>query len=288
MPHSAGGLLDDMRRYGYDLTQMSASRTAVAAFTATYPVFRVEDFVAAHADAGARSPSTSLTLLKRGVASGRYLHVRRGLYAVVPPGVAPERAEVDPFLLAGAHTPDAVVAFHAALELHGRAYSTWSRLHVWTHRRSKPWMWRGVEILPVLDTAERAADPGTVTRPHAGGMVRVTTLERTLVDVLDQPDKGGGWEEILRSAAMIEFIDVDAVVADALARGRALTAARVGWVLGLRREAWHVGEEVLAALRARRPATPSYLDASRTPGRLDPAWNLIVPAPLAGVTEDVP
>ncbi len=277
-----------MRRYGYDLTQMSASRTAVAAFTATHPVFRVEDFVRTHAEAGQRSASTSLTLLKRGVASGRYLHLRRGLYAVVPPGVAPERAEVDPFLLACALTPDAVVAFHAALELHGRAYSTWNRLHVWAHHRSKPWTWRGVEIIPVLQTAEGATGPGTVTRPHAGGVVRVTTLERTLVDVLDQPDKGGGWEEILRSVAMIEFVDVGAVVADALARGRALTAARVGWVLGLRREAWHVEEGVLAALQARRPATPTYLDASRSPGRLDPAWNLIVPAPLAGVAEEVP
>ena len=288
MPHRGGAKLDDVRRYGYNSTQMSASRTAVAAFAATHPVFRVEDFVAAYAGAGERSPSTSLTLLKRGVASGRFLHLRRGLYAVVPPGVEPERAAVDPFLLACAHTPDAVAAFHAALELHGRAYSTWSRVHVWTRHRSKPWAWRGVEIIPVLETMESATGPGTAMLPHAGGVVRVTTLERTLVDVLDQPDKGGGWEEILRSVAMIEFVDVDAVVADALARGRALTAARVGWVLGLRREAWHVEEEALAALRARRPTTPSYLDASRSPGRLDPTWNLIVPAPLAGVTEQVP
>jgi predicted transcriptional regulator of viral defense system len=277
-----------MRCYGSYLTLMSASRTAVTTFTATHPVFRVEDFVAAHAGAGERSPSTSLTLLKRGVVSGRYLHLRRGLYAVVPPGVAPERAVVDPFLLACAHTPDAVVAFHAALELHGRAYSSWSRVHVWTRHRSKPWTWREVEIVPVLDAAEGSPGAGTATQPHAGGVVRVTTLERTLVDVLDQPDKGGGWEEILRSVAMIEFVDLDAVVSDAISRGRALTAARVGWVLGLRRHAWHVGEEVLAALRARRPATPSYLDTSRSPGRLDHTWNLIVPAPLVGVTEEVP
>lgn len=277
-----------MRRYGYNLTQMSASRKAVDAFTATHPVFRVEDFVAAHAGAGDRSPATSLTLLKRGVATGRYLHLRRGLYAVVPPGVDPERAEVDPFLLAGVHTSDAVLAFHAALELHGRAYSTWSRLHVWTHHRSKPWTWRGVEIVPVIAVGQGPTLPGTLIRPHAGGTVRVTTVERTLVDVLDQPDKGGGWEEILRSVAMIEFVDVDAVVNDVLIRGRALTAARVGWVLGLRRDAWHVEEGHLAALQARRPATPTYLDSSRTPGRLDRTWNLIVPGPLAGVTQEVP
>jgi predicted transcriptional regulator of viral defense system len=280
--------MDATRRYGYDLTQMSASRTAVAAFLATHPVFRVDDFVAAHAGAGDRSPATSLTLLKRGVAAGRYLHLRRGLYAVVPPGVDPERADVDRFLLASAHTDDAVIAFHAALELHGRAYSAWSRVHVWTHHRSKPWSWRGVEVVPVLADGRGAAWTGVTTHLHAAGTVRVTTLEHTVVDVLDQPDKGGGWEEILRSVAMIEFVDVDAVVADALSRRRALTAARVGWVLALRQAAWHVEEGHLGALQARRPDTPTYLDSSRTPGRLDRKWNLIVPGPLANVTEEVP
>lgn len=281
--------MDDARRYGYHSTQMSAYRTAAAAFTATHPVFRVEDFVDAHAGAGGQSRATSLTLLKRGVASGRYLHLRRGLYAVVPPGVEPERAEVDPFLLASVHTPDAVVAFHAALELHGRAYSTWSRLHVWTRHRSKPWTWRGMEIVPVLDTGEGGTSvPGTVTHAHAGGLVRVTSVERTLVDVLDQPDKGGGWEEILRSLAMVEFVDVDAVVADVIARGSALTAARVGWVLALRQVEWHVEAAQLAALREKRPGSPTYLDSSRIPGRLDGEWNLIVPARLAGLLVDVP
>lgn len=228
-----------------------------------------------------RSPATSLTLLKRGVAIGRYLHLRRGLYAVVPPGVEPERAEVDPFLLASVHTPDAVVAFHAALALHGRSYSTWSRLHVWTRHRSKPWTRRGVEIVPVLAEGDaEAVLPGSVMRAHAGGVVRVTTVERTLVDVLDQPDKGGGWEEILRSIAMIEFVDVEAVVTDAIARGRALASARVGWVLARRQMEWHVEAGQLAALQERRPASPTYLDSSRTPGRLDGSWNLIIPETL--------
>ena len=203
----------------------------------------------------------------------------------------PERAEVDPFLIASAHAPDAVLAFHAALELHGRAYSTWSRLHVWTHRRSKPWTCRGIEIVPVLaaETLDRTAGlPGTVTRAHAGGVVRVTTLERTLVDVLDQPEKGGSWEEILRSLAMVEFIDVEAVVADSLSRGRALTVARVGWVLQQRAADWYVGPGDLAALRHRRPTSAAYLDSGRAPGRLDAAWNLIIPEHLSAIFAEIP
>jgi predicted transcriptional regulator of viral defense system len=263
---------------------MSASRTRVAAFFATHPVFRVEDFVRVHAHAGDRSPATSVTLLKHAVADGRLIRLRRGLYAVVPPGLAPERTPVDRFLLAAAHTPDAVIGFHAALDLHGRAWSVWNRFHVWTEHRAKPWVWRDAEIVPVLVPAHLRGTPmvaeGVIERHHAGSTLRVTTLERTLVDILDQPDKGGAWEEIERSLSMIELIDVDAVVAYTLRLDRALTAARVGWFLEHRQHDWRVDDVHLSALRAHRPTSPTYLDARRTPGRLDPAWNLIVPEDL--------
>ena len=51
----------------------------------------------------------------------------------------------------------------------------------------------------------------TTEVPHAGEQARVTTLERTLADVLDKPDKSGGWEEIWRSLEMAEFFDLDVI-----------------------------------------------------------------------------
>jgi hypothetical protein len=35
---------------------------------------------------------------------------------------------------------------------------------------------------------------GVVERPHAGDVFRVTTVERSFVDVLDAPERRGGWE----------------------------------------------------------------------------------------------
>lgn len=74
----------------------------------------------------------------------------------------------------------------------------------------------------------------------------------------------------------------------ALARGRALTAARVGWVLSQRAADWHVENGHLAALREHRPVTPTYLDFARVAGRLDGAWNLIVPENLPAMLAEVP
>ena len=107
--------------------------------------------------------------------------------------------------------------------------------------------------------------------------MRVTTIERALVDVLDAPQKGGGWEEIWRSLEMVEFFDLDAVIDYTSQLGSSLTAARVGFFLEEHRESLMVEDGHLEALRKMAPNAPRYLDRKREPGRLVSPWNLIVP-----------
>jgi predicted transcriptional regulator of viral defense system len=118
---------------------------------------------------------------------------------------------------------------------------------------------------------------GIVSEAYAGGEVRVTTLERTLVDVRDAPDLGGGWEEIWRSLEMVEYFDLDAVVAYALELGSALTIARLGFFLEQHRDGLFVEDRHLAPLQEHAPKQPRYLDKTREHGRLVKPWNLVVP-----------
>ena len=250
-------------------------------YFAEHPVFRVEDFQRVHADEGGRSRQTTASLLKQHLAAGNLVRPRRGLYATVPRGVAAADAVVDGFLLATQHAPDAMLAYHAALQFHGRVYTPWSRYHVLSAGRSRPWSWRGVEVVPVLvPTAVRALPGwggGVEERRHAGGVVRVTTLERALVDVLHRPALAGGWEEIWRSLEQVEFFDLDAVVAYALRLGAAVTVARVGFFLEQHRETLMVEERYLATLQAQAPSGPCYLDPGQEQGRWFERWNLVVP-----------
>ncbi|MFG1690539.1 transcriptional regulator [Gemmatimonadota bacterium] len=250
-------------------------------YFAAHPVFRYEDFVAAHGASGLRSKQASAASLKQHVAAGNLLHVRRGLYATVPRGVDSHAWSPDPHLVASKLVDDAALAYHAALQFHGRAYSVWSRFHYLTRKRSRPFYFRGTVFIPVQTPVAIRNRPepgvGVRTMPYMGGEVRVTTLERALVDVFDAPDKGGGWEEIWRSLQMVEFFDLDAVVNYASLLGSAVTAARVGFFLEQHRETLMVEEQHLEALRELTPGQPRYFDAARDPGRLISPWNLIVP-----------
>jgi predicted transcriptional regulator of viral defense system len=215
--------------------------------------FTRAEFDAAPASSAHRSQRTTDSLLRRYVANGRLLRLRAGLYAVVPRGADAATAPVDPYLVATKLAPDATVAYHAALQFWGKAYSVWQRFHFVTETSTRALRFRGLEFVPVklplplrqLPTSERYV----TEQRHAGGVVRVTTLERTLVDVLDAPGNAGGWEEVWRSLEMFEFFDLDAVISYAVKLGSALTAARVGFFLG-----GHQGCDARLAARACRAA----------------------------------
>jgi hypothetical protein len=117
---------------------------------------------------------------------------------------------------------------------------------------------------------------------------RVTTLERTLVDVLDRPDLAGGLEEVWRFLSSVPLFDLNVVVNYVRLCGQATLAAKVGFFLERRQAALGVPRTVLERLRRMRPKQPHYLDR-KLGGRMAPGWNLMVPAPvLAGEWERVP
>ena len=107
--------------------------------------------------------------------------------------------------------------------------------------------------------------------------MRVASLERTLVDVLNRPRYPGGWEEVWRSLESVAFFDLDRVVQYALLQDNATTVARVGFFLEQHRDVLVVDETHLARLRHHRPRRPHHLDRSKRGGRLPPDWNLMVP-----------
>jgi len=251
-------------------------------YFATHPLFRFEDFASAHREGEARKPVASQAVLRQHVRAGHLLHVRRGLYAVVPRGTLAEDLQVDPFLLASRLAPDAVIAYHAALQLHGRAHSLSRRVTYLTCTRAKPFEFHGGEFVPVpvRPSLRRLPDlgGGFVDVRRNGLPVRVTTLERTLVDVLDAPRHGGGCEEIWRSLESVEFFDVDAVTDYALKLGSAVTVAKVGFFLEQHREELMLEESHLALLQEHAPSQPMYLERGRREsGKLLARWNLVVP-----------
>lgn len=216
--------------------------------------------------------------------SGRLLRVRRGLYAVVPPGSDPQTAPVDPYLVAAKLAPDTVLAYHTALEVHGKAHSVFERFFCQSNKLQRPTNFRSYRFECVLFPKPlREAHQqhfATTTLERSGVEVRVASLERTLVDLLDRPELGGGWEEIWRSLEGVEYFDLDLVVACVELLGNRTTAAKAGYYLQQHAEALMIEDRQLDPLRELRPQQPHYLQRGKS-GTLVRDWNLVVPPSLA-------
>ena len=253
------------------------------AFFRNHPVFTGEELATHLAAAGQVRARTQESLLAYHTKADRLVRVRRGLYAVIPLGANRDSYPIDPYLVAAKLTPDAVLSHHTALEFHGRAYSAWQHFFYLADRPLEPVTFRSHVFRGSRfpDALVRSGNQlfGVLTAERAGMSLKVASLERTLVDVLDRPDLAGGWEEIWRSLESIEFFDLDKAVEYALLLENATTVAKVGFFLDQHREGLMVEDRHLKALRNRRPRKPHYLDRSkREVGSLVSDWNLIVPA----------
>lgn len=250
-------------------------------FFARHPVFTHEEFASFLDAEGSRSLKTQEALLAYHVKTGRILRVRRGLYASVSFGASPDTFPVDTFLLAGKMAEDAVIAYHTALEFHGKAHSVQERLVFLTSRAIRPVNFRGYEFrgvrFPNSLVKENQQFFAVDTAERTGLTLRVTSLERTLVDILDRPDLGGGWEEIWRSLESVEFFDTDKVVDYTLLLDNASTAAKVGLYLEQHQKDLMVDDAHLDRLRQHTPKQPTYM-ARNSKGRLVKKWNLVVPS----------
>jgi predicted transcriptional regulator of viral defense system len=251
-------------------------------FLRTHPVFTAKELTEYLARQKARSKWTEKALLAYHLKKKHIARVRRGLYTTVPPGSKTGTPLIDSYLLASRMAQDAVLAYHTALEFHGRAYSTFQNFYYLTNSSARVVVYRGNRFQPVKFPRRLREHGktlfGVLDRERSGLSLRVTSLERTLVDTLDRPDLCGGWEEVWRSLESVEFFDLDQIVEYSLLLANATTIAKVGFFLEQHKQALMVEESHLRRLREHRPRSPHYAArGDKRPVQLSSQWNLILP-----------
>jgi predicted transcriptional regulator of viral defense system len=236
-----------------------------------FPVFTFEGFREAHAATGADVGTTS-SLLAYHLAQQHLSRLRRGLFAVTG-------AECDPFVLASLLTADGVIAYDGALAFHELAKFDDS-ISILSHARMRPWVFDdlGFRTVAPPNTLKKSQALVSQVEQHLHGNheLRVTSVERTLVDALDRLDLvAQPWSVVIAFRAA-RRLDAAALVDHALSLDHAITAARLGSVL----EALSLGTRAqLQRLEDASPDSPTYFDASTRleQNAFGPRWNLVVP-----------
>lgn len=247
-----------------------------------HPVFRHEEFTRFKAIQNTTNPTSVKTALAYYVKVGRIKLIRRELYAVVPPNQSVDNMLIDPYLIAGKATEDAVIGYHSALELLGVAYSNFSQLTYITQQKSKPFdydaHWYQSVTVPLVLQKNQSDDIYIDTVNRQGIDIRVTNAARTFVDALDRIELCGGWEEVCRSITNLVVFNIDQVIGYCLMFNNARLNAKVGYFLSQRQGAFIVTKEQLAPLLANKPKVAQYISGKdHEQHQLVNPWNIYLP-----------
>ena len=254
----------------------------ITSFFETHPIFRFEEFAQFMQAQGTERTASVRQLLSYYHKTGRLVHLRKSLYAVKPISVAEQDFWIDPYLIAAKATLDAILGYHTALELHNLAYTTFEELIFLTVQAAKPFAYQSQRFRPVCFPQSLVVSDQTNNNVEViqrqGVSIKVTTLERTIVDILERPDLGGGWEEVWRSLDHVLHFDPEKLIEYTLSLNNATTVAKVGFFLDQRPEHLKVDSSYIAKLLPHIPKQKHYLNRSqRTKGKYIKKWHLIVP-----------
>ena len=216
---------------------------------------------------------------------GRLRRLTRGLYAVTPIGTDARTFLPDPYLVAAALRPDAILSHHSALDLLGHAHSVFHQFPYFTGHPRRTLRVDGFEWPAVPHPAplvrKRRTEFGVVQLDRRGQLLRLTGPERTLVDGFAAPWWVGGLDELVESAAGFRDLDLDLLNAYLKLLDRRVLDAATGWFLERHPEVSSDVGGLLTKLEKRRPQQPLYLGGRRAGGHLQRRWNILVPPSLA-------
>ena len=263
--------------------QKSASKTTRPgshAFFSAHPVFRREEYARA---VGHRPDDRVVSsMLTQHLKAGNIRRIARGVFAAVPAHAKASGWATDRFLAASRLKPDAVIAYHSALELHGAAYTDMPDVQAITGGEPTVFGTPDFSCRFVKEPAGFVAKRDVAVLDRAGLQLRVTTLERTLVDVFDRLDLAGGAEELFNSLALVERVRTDELVRQVKGLDNAAAAGALGWWLESEQTRLGIPDKTLTSLRALKPKHPQYvLGAKKGDAKSVGAWNILVPRALA-------
>ncbi len=262
----------------------------LGAFLWSHPLFSYEELKAALPHYQGREGALK-NVLQYHLKKGTIARIKRSLYAFVAKG-----SYVDPFLIASRLTQDAVIAYQSALDFHGYLHSARFEIIYLTHKniaeptvRFGDYVYRRSKV-PASLLRKNQADFEVQTHTRFGKTIRVTSAERSFVDVLDRPSLFAyDWEEIAQSLRKMHLSRPELIPDYLKLLESPITAARVGYFIDRSADAYNIPISIREAIHALKAKHVTYLDSNITQGNiLVKEWNLMVPRSLYNSTWEEP
>ncbi len=162
---------------------------------AKHPIFTINDV-----KKFSNNEKTAYTQLDRLMKKKMVKKIRRNIYSVVNPTTG--QLVGTRYQIACAITDTSYISHHSAFEYYGIVNQVFNEIYVSSKTRFNHFEYDGVTYKYVASRIEE----GVVEAKNTSG-VRITDLERTVIDSVNDFNKIGGLEELLNCLERIQYLD---------------------------------------------------------------------------------
>jgi len=176
--------------------------------------------------------------------------IRRDLYTTV--SLETKQPIANRFMIATRIAEDACVSHHSAFEYYGYANQDFHEVYVSTTSRFTGFSYEGITFTRVSPRIES----GVITT-NTG--IKVTDLERTVIDSINYFEKIGGLEELLRCLMLVPALRTDKLMAYLDDYGQANLYQKSGYILTEFSEQLGLAKPFFDYCKSKIPKSKKYL-----------------------------
>ena len=217
--------------------------------------------------------NSASTLIQNYLNKGYIQSVKRNLYVAI--NLADGEPVVNRYVIASNITDSAYISHHSALEYYGITNQVFYDVYVSSMTKFNTFNFNGLTYLYKMSRINE----GVIK--NADG-VCVTDLERTVIDSINDFEKIGGLEELLRSIEMLPYINEKLLLSYLRSYNKQFLFQKTGYILGYFKDSLKLSDKFFKTCENEVSKSVRYLyhGLEKDNSIYNKQWSLIVPKKL--------
>ncbi|NLG94514.1 MAG: transcriptional regulator [Acetomicrobium flavidum] len=223
--------------------------------------------------------NTASSIIRNYLKKGYIQSVKRNLYVAVD--LIDDEPIVNRYVIASSLTDSAYISHHTALAYYGYANQVFYDVYVSSEKRFHDFEFGGFTyryVMPRLDI-------GVVEKPDG---VKVTDLERTIIDSINDFERIGGLEELLRCLEIIPYVNEAKLLMYLKCYNKQILFQKTGYILEYFKDSLKLSDAFFKTCAAAIAKSVRYLyrGLDKENATYNKRWRLIVPTNLMAIISE--
>lgn len=214
--------------------------------------------------------NSASNLIQNYLKKGYIQSVKKNLYVAI--NLADGGPVVNKYVIASNLTESSYISHHSAFEYYGCANQVYYNVYVSSNTRFKNFEFNGLNYCYVMSRI----DAGVEIKPDG---TRVTDLERTIIDNINDFEKIGGLEEVSKCIEMIPYADESKLLFYLKCYGKQFLYQKAGYILEYFKDSLKLTDTFFNSCKEEISKSVRYLyqgiDKEKT--IFNKRWQLLVP-----------